>query len=230
MAWEQEAVISDFCSWPQEEFRHTSEAQGGVNLGRHSGCWEGPVLCPPHFLTGAGTPSALGSSLPSATQGPARICWERHSGNNTTCPSGKRRPSAVSQFLWPPESQRTRLLLGTSPGSGMTSGKDSRGARCSSLGSALSWEAGILRKAQCHSELLRGQSQEAGAHCVFTLNHFLVERCPSRRRLGGLGLQAGRGSRNPSGWAEAAWPHPQGEVVEITQWCQKQVISSMKGH
>ena len=60
-------------------------------------------------------------------------------------------------------------------------------------------EAGVLRKAQCHSELLRGQSQEAGAQCVFTLNHFLVERCPSRRRLGGLGVQAGRGSRNPSG-------------------------------
>lgn len=81
----------------------------------------------------------------------------------------------------------------------MTSGKDSRGAWYSSLGSGLSREAGVLRKAQCHSEFLRGQSQEAGVQCVFTLNHLLVERCPSRRRLGGQGVQAGRDPRKPSG-------------------------------
>ena len=74
-----------------------------------------------------------------------------------------------------------------------------QGARCSGLGSGLSREAGVLRMAQCHSEFLRGQSQEAGAQSVFTLNHLLVEHCPSRRRLGGLGMQAGRDSRNPSG-------------------------------
>ena len=49
---------------------------------------------------GSRAPSALGSSLPSVTEGSAGVCWERHSGNKAF-PSGKRakRPSAVSQFL-----------------------------------------------------------------------------------------------------------------------------------
>lgn len=52
-------------------------------------------------------------------------------------------------------------------GSGMASGKDSRGAWCSSLGSGLSREAGVLRMAQSHLEFLRGQSGGRNTVCVY---------------------------------------------------------------
>ena len=144
----------------------------------------------------------------------------------------EKRPSAVSQFLWPPESQRqlNPPSSGDTPrGVGWPQGRTAGEPGAQAWGLVLAERQGSWGwpRVTWNSS---GDSQEAGTQCVFTLNHLSVERCPGRRRLGGLGVQAGRDSRRPWGWAEAAWPHPQGEVVEITQWCWKQVISSMKSH
>lgn len=48
--------------------------------------------------------------------------------------------------------------------------------------------------AQCHWNSSGTESGGRSTECVYS-DHLLVERCPSRRRLGGLGMQAGRDSR-----------------------------------
>lgn len=125
-------------------------------------------MCPPRFLTGAGLPlpwAAPASLSPRAQLGSAG----RGTQETKLFLQGKEAFSSLSVPVTPrvTKTAEPAFFWGHSPGSGMASGKDSRGAWCSSLGSGLSREAGVLRMAQSHLEFLRGQSGGRNTVCVY---------------------------------------------------------------
>ena len=150
--------------------RHTSEAQGGVP-------WGGTV-----FAERDQSCVLPASSPEQGSLCPGQLPPLRHRGlswgllgealRKQSFSFREKSKEAFSSLSVPVIARVTKTaepasFWGLSPGSGMASGKDSRGAWCSSLGSGLSREAGVLRMAQSHLEFLRGQSEGRNTVCVY---------------------------------------------------------------
>jgi len=103
LKWPESRKLSSLISAP--DLRRSSDTHLRHRLGS---LWGGTVVAEraqscvlPASSLEQGLPLPGAAPSPPPLRAQPRICWERHSGNNTTCPSGRRarRPSAVSQFL-----------------------------------------------------------------------------------------------------------------------------------